>query len=96
MGYILIMYTHRVHACEHAREHYLNCGRIFFKFAMNILHMTTSCMGYILMFTHHERLSVRLSLDGFSSNLLGTYYKSPQVACATYAYMRARALVLAC
>jgi hypothetical protein len=46
-------------------------------------------------------LSIRLSVDGFSSNVLGTYFKSPQVAWATYfscphtAHMRASARVRA-
>jgi hypothetical protein len=64
-------------------------GRFLFKFGMNILHLTTSSKGYILfMFTHRTarmRASARVracvwfnsqsSLEGFSSNVMGTYYK---------------------
>jgi hypothetical protein len=38
--------------------------------------------------------SVHLSLDGFSSNLLGTHYTSPQVAWVTYCSWRV--CVIAC
>jgi hypothetical protein len=65
-------------------------GPTLFKFAVNILQITTSSMGYVLfLFTHRARASARvrarvwfnsqLSLDGFSSNLMGTYYKWPHV-----------------
>jgi hypothetical protein len=138
MGYVLFMNTHRAHACERACErarvvkHSLIFGRILFKFAGNILQMTTVYMGYIfIIFTHrghayerafasasvvkrsviYERilfqfavnilqittsstcfscsrtartrasvrvrvrawLNIHLSLDGFYSNVLGTY-----------------------
>jgi hypothetical protein len=97
MGYILTMFTHRSHTCAYASERVIKSslfyGRILYKFAGHILQMTTRyiIMGYILiMFTHRAHTSarawlrVRLSMDGFYSNLLGTYYKSPQVAWATY------------
>jgi hypothetical protein len=90
-------------------------GRILFLFAVNILHITTSSMGYVLfIFTHRAhaceracasarvvKYCIRLSLDGFSSHLLGTYYKLWQVTCATYlscsrtARMRASARIRA-
>jgi hypothetical protein len=55
MGYILIMFTHRGHACVSACV--INCsliyGRFLFKFAVNILQITTSSKCYVLfMFTH--------------------------------------------
>jgi hypothetical protein len=63
MGYVLFMITHRAHACERARasahvrasawyKHSLIFRRILFKFAGHILQMTTSYMGYTLIFTH--------------------------------------------
>jgi hypothetical protein len=82
-------------------------GRILFIFAVNILQVTSSSMGYVLfMFMHrtvrmHAWFRVRSSLDGFSSNMLGIYYKWPQVTCARYltfsytARMRASACVRA-
>jgi hypothetical protein len=68
------------------------------EFGVNILHLTTSSKVYVLfMFTHRTarmRASARvrarawfnsqLSLDGFSSNLMGTYYKWSQVTWDTY------------
>jgi hypothetical protein len=75
MGYVLFMFTHRAHALVVKQS--LIFGRILFKFAGHILHMTTSYMGYILiMFTTR----VRLSLNGFSPNLVRTYNRSPQVS----------------
>jgi hypothetical protein len=84
MGYIGIMFTHRGHtheracACAHVIKCSLIYGRFLLKCAMNI-QLTTSSKGYVLfMFTHHacERawLHIQLYLDGFSSNLMGTYY----------------------
>jgi hypothetical protein len=59
MGYILIMYMHRVPACEracastHMVKHSLFYERILFKFDVNRLQITTSSMEYVfLMFTH--------------------------------------------
>jgi hypothetical protein len=56
--------------------------------AVNILQITTSSMGYVLfMITHRAHAcerAVKTSLDGFSSNLLGTYYRWPQVKWATH------------
>jgi hypothetical protein len=83
MGYILIMFTHPGHT------RVINCspfsGRVLFKVGVNILHITTSRKGYVLfMFTHRAHACERalrtrawlisqLSLDGFSSNLLGPF-----------------------
>jgi hypothetical protein len=82
------MFTLRAHACERvfasARvvKQSLVFGRILFKFAGHILEITSS-MGYVLiMFTRASTclrarawLNIHLSLDGFYSNLLGTFYK---------------------
>jgi hypothetical protein len=62
MGYILIMFTHRGRACASARV--VNCSliyrRLLFKFAVNILHITTSSKGYIhFMFTHRAHTCER-------------------------------------
>jgi hypothetical protein len=81
----------RERACASARliNCSLIYGRFHFRFGVNILHLTPSSKGYVLfMFTHRTarlRASARvrarawfnsqLSLDGFSSNLMGTYYK---------------------
>jgi hypothetical protein len=99
--------TARTRASARVVTHSIIFRRIFFKFAVHILQMTTSYMSYILIiFTHrahasectclraHAWFGVGLSLDGFSSNLLGTYYKSPQVAWATY--FSWRVCVIAC
>jgi hypothetical protein len=54
MGYKPLIFTHRacVQACVWLK-HSLIFGRILFKFAGHILHITTSYMGYIfIMFTH--------------------------------------------
>jgi hypothetical protein len=93
--YVLFMFTHCAYACVRVCviKHSLIYGPILFKFAVNILQITTSSMSYVhIMFTHrgHEReqahawLTVRLSMVGLSSNLRWTYYKSQQVARATY------------
>jgi hypothetical protein len=76
-GCVLLMFTNRVHACERVFKSSLIYGRILFTFAANILPSTTNSMGYVLfIFTHcAHALNIRLSLDGLSSNLLGTYYK---------------------
>jgi hypothetical protein len=70
MDYIRIMFTHR----------------FFFKFAVNILQITTSSKGYVHVHAPGahvqarvcERacagLNIQLSLDGFSSNWMGTHY----------------------
>jgi hypothetical protein len=71
-----------------ASKRVINCpliyGRFLFKFAVNILQITTSGMGYVFfMITHRahacerERLvkNIHSFLDGFSSNLMGTYYR---------------------
>jgi hypothetical protein len=98
MGYVLFMFTHRAHvferACTSARviKRLLIFRRFYFKFAGIILQITTSSVRYVLfMFTHRVHactsvcvVSVRLCLDGFSSNMLRTYYISPQVTWATY------------
>jgi hypothetical protein len=98
--YLLFMFMHRAHACKRACaracviKHSLTYEPILFKFA-NILQIITSSMWYIRsMFTHHvyasKRASARLvknihrSMDGFSSNLLGTYYRWPQVTWDIY------------
>jgi hypothetical protein len=69
MGYVLFIFTHRAHAYERACarvcviKHSLIYGRTLFKFAVNILQITTSSMGYVLfMFTHraHMRASSRV------------------------------------
>jgi hypothetical protein len=86
MGYtIIFMYRGhtRERACASARA--INCsliyGRVLFKFGVNILHLTTYSKGYVLfIFTHRTActrawFNSQLSLDGFSSNLMGTYYK---------------------
>jgi hypothetical protein len=98
MGNVLFMFTHRAHACERACatervvKHSLIYGPTLFKFAVNILHITTSSMVYVLfMITHCARVltarasaracvralgkNIHSSLDGFSLNLLGTYYR---------------------
>jgi hypothetical protein len=52
--YVLFIFTHRTHACKcacaRARviKRSLIYGRILFKFALNILHVTSSSMGYVL------------------------------------------------
>jgi hypothetical protein len=64
MGYVLFLITHcardrtagarasaRARACAW-QTHSLIFGRILFKFAGHILQMTTSYMGYTLIFTH--------------------------------------------
>jgi hypothetical protein len=60
--YVLLMFTHRAHACERAcaRERVIKrsliYGRILVKFAVNILQVTSSSMGYVrLIFTHRAR-----------------------------------------
>jgi hypothetical protein len=56
--YVLFIVTRRVYACKRASAsacvitHSLIYGRINFKFAVNILQMTTSYMGYTLIVTH--------------------------------------------
>jgi hypothetical protein len=65
MGYILIMFTHRGHArkraCATARV--INCsltyGRVLFKFALNILHITISSKGYVLSCSYTARTCAR-------------------------------------
>jgi hypothetical protein len=56
MTYILINFTHRWHACASARM--INCsliyGRFFFKFPVNILHITTSSKGNVLIMSKHH------------------------------------------
>jgi hypothetical protein len=97
MDYILIMITHRTHSCKRsfASERMINCSLIYWRIFTDYIQITTSSMDYVrFIFTHSADacgrvracvwFSVRLSLDGFSSNLLETYYKSPQVAWATY------------
>jgi hypothetical protein len=71
-------------------------GRILFKVAVNILQITTSSMGCVLfMFTHRVHVCERTCASArmvhrsfiFGQILFtfaGNYYKSPQVACATY------------
>jgi hypothetical protein len=95
MGYALI-FTHRERECASARV--INCtliyGRFLFKFVVNIIHLTTSSQGYVLVMFTHRTASTRvqalawftsqLSLDGLSSNLMGTYYKWAQVTWDTY------------
>jgi hypothetical protein len=82
-------------------------GRFLFKFAVYILQITTSSKGYILfMFTHRVRarawLNIQLTLDGFSSNLMGIYYKWQQITwdtyvlCSSTAYMRASERACVC
>jgi hypothetical protein len=92
MSYIL-MFTHRGHArkcvCPSARviKYSLIYGQFLFKCAVNILQITTISKDYVLfLFTHraHAWFNIQLSLDGFSSNLMGTYYKWPQVTWDTY------------
>jgi hypothetical protein len=58
--------THRVYACKRASAsvcvitHSLIYGRIFFKFAVNILQVTSSSMGNVLfMFTHRAHTCER-------------------------------------
>jgi hypothetical protein len=81
-------HTHeRACACAHVITCSLIYGRFLLKRAVNILQLTTSSKGYVLfMFTHHAHacelacvsalvLHIQLSLDGFSSNVMGTYYK---------------------
>jgi hypothetical protein len=79
----------RKRACASARV--INCsltyGRFLFKFAVNILHITISSKGYVLfMFMHCAHMCEgacasgrvvkhSIILDGFSSNLMSTYYK---------------------
>ena len=66
MGYVLFMFTHRAHACERACatervvKHSLIYGPTLFKFAVNILQITTSSMGYVLfMITHRAHACER-------------------------------------
>jgi hypothetical protein len=64
MGYVLFIFTHCVHACEHASarvvKHSLIFGRILFKFAGHIQQMTISYMGYILnVFMHRAHVCKR-------------------------------------
>jgi hypothetical protein len=107
-SYILIVFTHRAHAWERAcaSKRVIECsliyGRIIFKFAFNRLHITTNSMGYVLfMLTHHVHACERARGSAFaylclwfSSNFLGTYYKSPHVEWATY--FSWRVCVIAC
>jgi hypothetical protein len=67
MDCVLLMFTLRVHACERvcvsvrARGSAFAYifGRIIFKFAGNILQLTTSSMSYVLfMFTHRIQACV--------------------------------------
>jgi hypothetical protein len=108
VGYICCVCTHRVHACERACvtervvKHSLIYGRTIFKFALNILQITTSSIGYVLfMSTHRARACVRAracgralgknihsSLDGFSSNVLCIYYRWLQATLATHLSLR--------
>jgi hypothetical protein len=89
--YVLFIVTHRMYACKRASAsacvimHSLIYGPTLFKFAVNILQITTSSMGYVLFMITHRALAcerarasgknIHSSLDGFSSNLLGTYYR---------------------
>jgi hypothetical protein len=82
VSYILIMFTHR------ERAFVINCsliyGRFLFKFPVNILDIITSSMGNVLNMSKHRVrarawLSIRSSLNGFSSNFVGTYNRSPGV-----------------
>jgi hypothetical protein len=83
--YLSCSCTASTRACASARV--INCsliyGRFLFKFAINILQITTSSHGYVLFMITH-RAHIQLSLDGFSSNLMGTYYKWLQVTWDTY------------
>jgi hypothetical protein len=91
----------RVNARVQARV--TNCSLIYrrflFIFGMNILHITTSNKGYVLfMFTHraHAWFNSQQSLNGFSSNLMSTYYKWPQVTWDTYWLYLITACMRAC
>jgi hypothetical protein len=65
--YVLFIFTHLVHECglawARARviKRSLIYGRILFKFAVNILQITSSSMGYVLvMFTHRAHACERV------------------------------------
>jgi hypothetical protein len=97
------MFTHRAYACERVIKRSHIYGRVIFKFAVNILHITTSSMCCIFSCARtaytrasasvraRARVSARLSLDGLSPNLLGTCYMSPQIAWATFNFHAPRA-----
>jgi hypothetical protein len=66
MGYLLLMFTHREHACERGcvsarvAKHSHIFGRILLKFAGHILQMTTRYMGYtLIMFAHRGHVCER-------------------------------------
>jgi hypothetical protein len=66
-GLRTFMFTHRTHACERpcARARVIKrsliYGRILFKFAVNILQITSSSMDYVLsMFTHRAHACGRV------------------------------------
>jgi hypothetical protein len=91
MSNVLFMFTHRAHTCERACatdrvvKHSLIYGPTLFKFAVNILQITTSSMAMYFSWSLTARThATHSSLDGFSSNLLCTYYRWPQVTWATH------------
>jgi hypothetical protein len=66
MGDVLFVFTHRAHACESACatervvKHSLFYGPTLFKFAVNVLQITTSSMGYVrFMITHRAHACER-------------------------------------
>jgi hypothetical protein len=65
MCYILIMFKHRGHAHERAcaNARVINCsliyGRDLFKFAVNMLQITTSSKGNVLFMFSHTRARTR-------------------------------------
>jgi hypothetical protein len=85
--YVLFIVTHRVYACKDAPAsacvitHSLIYGRILFKFAVNY---NSTCYKSHQVARARAWFNSQLSLDGFSSNLMGTYYKWPQVTWDTY------------
>jgi hypothetical protein len=66
--YVLLIVTHRTHACERtcARARVIKrsliYGRIIFKIAVNILQVTSSSMGYVFIFKHRTRAWLKHSI----------------------------------
>jgi hypothetical protein len=88
MGYVLFMFTHRVHAwlSIHLSSDGLSCNLMGTYFKSPQVAWVTYLLYSRIACTHASERVVKRSLifDGFSSNLLDTYYKSPQAAWATY------------
>jgi hypothetical protein len=93
MGCVRVIFTHRVHACGRGTA-FAQLWTDYFQLSFE--HTTNYHKQHGLRTVHvhgprararvreHTWFGVLLSVDGLSSNVLGTYYRSPQIAWATY------------